>query len=160
MQRMNGMLVCRFPSCTRCAASAEAATVHLDCFELFLRECQLKDALQQLWIFAAWRIVWREASVLGLDEFPAAVNSSVAESLGLQELKSLPLEILTMIRNYSAASLLWRFNSVLALAHQSPAAVPAGLLSIPLCELSAWERGGLLIPATSLHTHNNRFTWY
>lgn len=35
--------LCRRPGCKRCASSAEAATVHSDCLELFTRELRLKD---------------------------------------------------------------------------------------------------------------------
>ncbi|KAI1506026.1 hypothetical protein F5X99DRAFT_404574 [Biscogniauxia marginata] len=159
IRRLNDMLLCRRPGCKHCAASAEAVTVHSDCFDLYARNSRSKDALRRLWAFAAWRIPWREApSILCDDEFPVAPNPLVLEGYALSELRKLSPEIIKTIQGFSATSLLWRFSSALELARFSSVAAPSELISIPLCQLPVWERGGVPIRATSRQAPFMRLT--
>ncbi len=149
VRRVDGMMPCRQPSCSRCAASTEASTIHLDCFQLFKRECRPEKALEHLWIAAAWRTPWRQAPHLLLDDRATLLSSSVCMAYGIPELVSLPSEIVQMVRGYSASSLLWRWSSALDLASRlSVVALEEKLVSIPLCNVLAWERGQPPPPAT------------
>ncbi len=61
---------------------------------------------------------------------------------------SLPIEIVQQVQSYSTSSLLWRYNAVLDLVDQLSVASPDELVSIPLWDVLAWERGGSLVLAT------------
>ncbi|OAA63514.1 hypothetical protein SPI_03677 [Niveomyces insectorum RCEF 264] len=162
IQRIGGMLLCRRPGCTRCAASLEACTVHADCFALFQRHCcghGDRAVLERLWVVAAWRRPWRAAPCLWLDDADRLVSTEWLTRVGSEQdgrglsglglgLQRLPPEIVQMIRLQSATSLLWRYSMVLDLAHRlSSCTASDELLSMPLRRVASWERGGR--PVTS-----------
>ncbi|KAK4162351.1 hypothetical protein QBC43DRAFT_380020 [Cladorrhinum sp. PSN259] len=120
--RVDGYLLCRFPGCRKCAASPEFAPIHFDCFNIFSRRCldSASDALNRLWIFAAWKNPWRGAQ-------------PVRFSAGM---------LLEMIQQYSRHSLLWRSIPAVQFAEYVLATKPEPLLTVPLRELLLWERGG------------------
>jgi hypothetical protein len=57
-------------------------------------------------------------------------------------MRRLPAEILSMIRDYSASNMIWRFQTVSGLIERFPIATTGPLLSLPLQTVSAWKRGG------------------
>lgn len=136
------MLLCRRPKCWHCARSVEAAVVHADCLELVLRECTASEPLNQLWTVAAWRVPWRWAPHLFLDDADVLLpSSSVAEGIGMPGLGLLPSEIIQAIRNCSADSLYWRYITALDLGRYLSAFAPEGLISVPLNAILTWDRG-------------------
>lgn len=140
---MKTVSLCRWPGCKRCAASSEASTIHSSCLELFVRECKLRENLGRLWLISAWRSPWRQALDLRLDVTNIVVPlQAFLDRLGLPEFRLLPPEIIQRIRNYSVDSLLWRHSSALDLAIQLSPTLSEDLVSIPLCQVSTWERGG------------------
>ncbi|KAF5006175.1 hypothetical protein FDECE_7450 [Fusarium decemcellulare] len=137
--------ICRKPDCSRCTVSAEASTVHSDCFEFVARRCKLDDYnLDYLWVVTAWRAPWRQAPHFGLrDTEVVEPDWPVLDCLDIsRNLALLPPEILGTIRRYSATSILWRFNAASKLTRQFPVALSDSLLSIPLYTIAAWKRGG------------------
>lgn len=161
-------LLCRNPLCAQGTESLESCTVHIDCLALFQQHCApgKEDALDRLWIAAAWRRPWRQVPWLWLDQpdsspvsiaWPAdtadtADTVATAGSGGHEHdslshlamrLQRLSPEIVQMIRAQSADSLLWRYSVVLDRARYVASHVlPEGPLSVPLTEIAAWERGG------------------
>ncbi len=107
IRRVNGMVLCRNPTCKRRAASAEAFTTHADSFELIQRtESRPGVLLDLVWIVAAWRSPWRQSphrrSVDTNVELP---TSSATRDLGLPRLHLLPPETIQTIRNFTVNSL-------------------------------------------------------
>jgi hypothetical protein len=148
IRHVNNMSLYRRPDCRQCAGSAEAATIHSDCLQWFIRECKFEDALDHLWTIAVWRSPWRQAPNLRLADAQVIMpDLSAAEALGLPKLRSLPPEILQWIRNYSVTSLLWRYSSALDLARglskAASESASKNLVSIPLRGISTWKRGEL-----------------
>ncbi|KAI1416945.1 hypothetical protein F5Y13DRAFT_102682 [Hypoxylon sp. FL1857] len=146
MRRVNGMLLCREPECQICATSPEAVTVHFDCFTLFRRECKSIYLLQRLWIFSAWRVPWRQGPTSVIHDDLTVIPAGCPIPI----LARIPPELVRMIREYSSSSILWRFGLALKLAEQlsTSDAVSGDLVSIPLRDLSSWERGGPLVSRT------------
>lgn len=152
VQQMKTTALCRRPGCNQCAACAETSTIHFDCLELLVRECKLQEPLNFLWAMTAWRFLWRQAPDLHLNNIdpvlPLPAFLSVY-SLGLPGLRLLPAEIIQCIRNYFVANLLGRFSAALDLAYQLSPIVSEDLISIPLCQVAAWERGGQPVLVTT-----------
>lgn len=134
--------------------------VHADCLELFLRECTASEPLNQLLAVAAWRVPWRWAPHLFLDDADVLLpTSSVAEGIGMPGLGLLPLEIIQAIRNYSADSFYWRYITALDLGRYLSAFAPESLISAPLNAISTWDRGaGLDLAVASPQRPFMRFT--
>jgi hypothetical protein len=153
IRRLNGLSLCRRHDCTRCAASAEASAIHSDCFDLFIRECKkdMGEALDHLWTVATWRVPWRQAPHLYFNDMNVTpLVSSVAKSISMPRLRLLPPEIVQAIEDYSVTSLLWRYSTALYHANRLSVATPEDFISVPLCKISAWERGDLPVLAGSL----------
>lgn len=144
LRAIDGWFLCRRPKCQQCAASPEAATTHLECFELFTRTYTRVDALDRLWREASWRKPWREAPVIVLPEDTNVTSGAmtiVAERYGLPELLRMPPEIRQMVRDYSQSSLFWRLTAALDLAAKFNAAPPSSFSSIPVRHVAEWQRG-------------------
>ncbi|KAI1822656.1 hypothetical protein F4861DRAFT_381574 [Xylaria intraflava] len=144
LRGIDGWLLCRRPGCPQCAASPEAVTTHLECFELFTRTYTRVDALDRLWREASWRRPWREAPLIVLPEDMNVTSKAVmivAKRYGLPELLKMPPEIRQMVRNYSQSSLFWRFTAALDLAARFDAAPTSRFSSIPVRRIAEWERG-------------------
>ncbi|KAH6667292.1 hypothetical protein B0J14DRAFT_489952, partial [Halenospora varia] len=158
IRRVNGRNLCRYPDCKRCAASPEASTMHPDCFQLFIHEWRrdytIETALDVLWIATAWRNPWRGAPDLRL-QGKMDINIFLEK---LPQLRLLPLELVQMIQNYSEPSLFSRFISVLDLVGRLSPAISDELVSVPLCEISTWQRGDRPTGAAASAGHIIRLT--
>ncbi|RFU24599.1 hypothetical protein B7463_g11741, partial [Scytalidium lignicola] len=134
--------------------------MHSDCFELFIQECILDQALDRLWIAIAWKNPWRKAPDLHLHYKTNIASSSlqVAEKYCKLPLRSLPPELVQMIQNYSESSLFWRYISAVGFSYQLSTTTSNSLESVPLCQLSAWQRGGRPIVAEASAGHIIRLT--
>jgi len=119
--------------------------MHMACFKLFVRGCKSEEAMRRLWIATSWKIPWRGAPDLHLEHATrtAFIPSLAAEGAGFARLAHLPPEIVRFIQDYSASSILWTYSSAMDLASQMTGVLPQeGLISFPLQEVLAWERGG------------------
>jgi hypothetical protein len=146
---IHGCSICRRPGCSLFRESSEAVTVHLECFELFRETCRSDDALDRLWIVAAWRLPWRSALPVVLpdeSDVPQSALVEVSERHGVALLGRMPVEIVRLIRKYCATSLLWRLACALELASRLDAMATNEFISMPFFEIGLWERGG---PAVS-----------
>ncbi|KIH89978.1 hypothetical protein SPBR_00261 [Sporothrix brasiliensis 5110] len=172
----NEPMMCRNASCTKGTAMLEACTVHVDCRIVFRKHCgrggddaglDSQDALDRLWIAAAWRRPWRQAAWLWLDEPGQAdrrisvdrvARASIAAGHGqeqeggqepdlsslLRGLTRLPPELVDIVLQNSADSQVWRYAAVLD--RGQPLAENTGqLASVPLVDVAAWERGSPVV---------------
>ncbi|RSL80391.1 hypothetical protein CEP52_017394 [Fusarium oligoseptatum] len=137
----SGVSLCRKPDCSLCAVSPEASVAHSDCFEFVAQRCNIDDSLDYLWVVTAWRTPWRQAPNFRLEETIVKPDWSVFDDFGISSMRLLPPEILRMIHENSATSMIWRFNAASELIRQLPVASSDHLLSIPLRAVSAWKRG-------------------
>ncbi|KAI1104521.1 hypothetical protein F4804DRAFT_306751 [Jackrogersella minutella] len=143
------MSLCRRPSCKLCRLSPEAATIHVDCFLLFRQRYNSTDILQRLWISAAWRTPWRDGPTSSIDDEHTTIpDISAVGSCLVPILRCLPPEIVQLIREYSAESLLWRFGLALGLSLRLSSLSTSGeLVSTLLPNCLTWERDSLSAPA-------------
>lgn len=145
---LDGWTRCPDPNCRQCAITTEAAAIHLECFELFRQTYMPIDALDRLWRVACWRSPWRDVTVpIVLPEevsVGARALSTVAEKYGLPQMSRVPQDIVCKVRDYSRSALFWRFTAALDLAARLHAMPTSIAVSIPLCEVTGWERGGLV----------------
>lgn len=85
---------------------------------------------------------------------------TMGPSCGLPTLRTLPPELLEMIREHSRYSLLWRCISALRLAAYVSASSPEPQLTIPLSQVLLWERAGRLERHTgSSRPHAEQPSW-
>ncbi|KAH7111463.1 hypothetical protein B0J13DRAFT_461938 [Dactylonectria estremocensis] len=148
----DGILLCRKPACSLCAVSPEASTVHSDCYEFVAQRSNVDRSLDYLWVVTAWRTPWRRAPKFRLEEAVVKSDWSVFDHVNTSRMRSLPPEILKMIYEYSATSIIWRFNAASEVIQRLTIPSSDHLLSIPLREVSAWKRSGQ--PWTTETAHN------
>ncbi|SPO07084.1 uncharacterized protein DNG_09778 [Cephalotrichum gorgonifer] len=142
LRAVDGWSICRRPECPQCAASPEAATLHLECFEAFRQAYAPVDALDRLWRAASWRRPWRSAPAVVLPERGTiGAVEAVAAKCGLPELSRMPPEIIHMVRGYSESALFWRLVAALDLAVQFKTGPPGSLHSVALFQVAGWKRG-------------------
>ncbi|KAH7002360.1 hypothetical protein EDB80DRAFT_615582, partial [Ilyonectria destructans] len=138
----DGILLCRKPACSLCAVSPEASTVHFDCYEFVAQRSNIDRSLDYLWVITAWRTPWRRAPKFRLEEIVVKSDWSVFDYINISRMRLLPPEILKMIYEYSATSIIWRFNTASEVIQRLTIPSSDHLLSIPLRKVSAWKRGG------------------
>lgn len=143
--KVDGLYLCPFSSCSRAKSTPESATFHHDCFEVFKSACTGADALDRLWSFAVWQRPWRDAARIFLPRKPAICSAGVgaaARALGLRAFaERLPVEIASMVYEYSESATFWRLASALDLAAQFSAAGERGITTHALRRVASWERG-------------------
>lgn len=108
-----------------------------------MRESKFEDKLYRLYTLANWTRPWSAVSSLHLDphtDVPRGIFLA-AEIYNIPQLASIPAEIANSIRDYSRLDIIWRFASVLDRIERLSNADPQ-LDSLPLREVSMWERGG------------------
>ncbi|KAL7924041.1 hypothetical protein ACQKWADRAFT_35977 [Trichoderma austrokoningii] len=135
---------CRRPSCEECDdRAADAATIHVDCYNLFRQRCKTSDALYRLWLTAAWRKPWNRApSRLAPDVDASKTMLLAATACSLPQLTAVPAEILQIIGAYAQPSPLGRYRAVIDLAAGWNGRAPTWLPSLPLSKIASWERDG------------------
>ncbi|SPO05544.1 uncharacterized protein DNG_08231 [Cephalotrichum gorgonifer] len=159
MRGVDGYVFCQRLDCRRHPKYfAETATVHDQCFRTVKTVCGEKgidfnEVKHRLWIAMSWRKPARATASTNLTVGAAAAGEvlrRVAEACGLQKLLSLPLELIIQIEVYSKHAHFWRTIKALAFV-EAMLGMPRGpSLSVPLSEIQYWERGGLVLPYTSL----------
>lgn len=147
----DGILLCRKPACSLCAVSPEASTVHSDCYEFVAQRSNVDRSLDYLWVVTAWRTPWRRAPKFRLEETVVKSDWSVFDHVNISRMRLLPPEILKMIYEYSATSIIWRFNAASEVIQRLTIPSSDHLLSIPLHKVSAWKRSGQLRTTETAH---------
>lgn len=140
----DGNYVANYRYCELCRDGPEAAVVHPDCLQLFLRRCPRPEALDLLWLAAVWRVPWRSAANTQLydrgDKLTPVVLTAMEKLLGAP-LSLLPPELIYAIQGYSALSLCWKYSAVVDIADELSGAEQTALRTLPLCQVLEWERG-------------------
>lgn len=98
-----------------------------------------------MWVNTAWRVPWRRKTGLDLEAHVVLPAHSVLDNLGLSGIKRLPLEVLDMIREFSADSVFWRYNTVLDFSRGLSSLPSTPRQVMPLDRVRAWQRGELPI---------------
>ncbi|PTB43012.1 hypothetical protein M441DRAFT_56047 [Trichoderma asperellum CBS 433.97] len=145
---------CRKPSCSQCNdGAADAATIHVDCYNLFRLHCNNNDSLYRLWLTATWRRPWHGAPSLRLfpDVDASKTMQLAATACSLPQLTAVPAEILHMIGEYAQPSPLGRYRAIIDLAADLNSQEQSWPQSLPLSEIASWERGGHAVVNESLH---------
>ncbi|PSR77849.1 hypothetical protein BD289DRAFT_137376 [Coniella lustricola] len=139
--KVNGLRLCYGRSCKLCAASPECAAVHHHCFIVYVKQCRLalQDALDSIRTIVLYRHPWAKFPLLDLRSSSRAYNflADIAEESDLARLRSLPNEILHIIRLLSPDAWLWRTQKVFALAHQ-PRQI-SKIQALPLQNIAKWR---------------------
>lgn len=146
------VIFCRTLKCQLCASAAESATIHVDCFILFVKQCRAPNKLQRLWVASTWRDPWSKSplSILNPPAYRWDCINEIAKRYNLPEFQKLPPELQLMIWNYSRPRLLERYCSVSALAAFLSKSQPDSLTTLPLDGLHQWTRGVDPISASAL----------
>ena len=149
--QVDGRWLCRRPDCRTCATSAECIAIHEACFDIFTQRCLVPDALSRLWVLTAWRSPWRRAWPIrfSLPPVDKAILQAMSDFSGVPLLHTLPQELVDTIRRESQGSLLWQCAEAFRLAAHIDSTAPAPLVTLPLCEIHAWGRGGRLEKVTA-----------
>ncbi len=129
--------------------------MHSDCFEIFIQDWKPGEALDILWIATAWRNPWRGAPDLRLHDKTNIALSILpaAEKHCIPQLRLLPLELIQAIQRYSK-----RYILALDLVSRLSRAISNELVSVPLCDISAWQRGGRPVVMAGSASHIVRLT--
>ncbi|KAF7555483.1 hypothetical protein G7Z17_g2177 [Cylindrodendrum hubeiense] len=117
-------IFCRSIQCQYCGEVPESATVHLDCFNLFVKRCQADNKLERLMVAATWRYPWYESPPLILTPADRGacweLVDQTAKTHNLPQLRTLPPELHRMIWDYLQ---------------------PDSLVTLPLDIIRSWTRG-------------------
>lgn len=155
-QTFHSLRLCRQPFCHACKEAPDVATLHTECFNVFMQKCTVVDKLERLACFAAWREPWHAAPSLGLRphlDIEKAMHLA-ADLCDMQRLRSLPLEIADMVQRLSYSAVFWRYASVLELVDRASTtwnAEEQALASHDISEVDSWKRG--LSPTVTRDSH-------
>ncbi|KAM6520197.1 hypothetical protein FALCPG4_013750 [Fusarium falciforme] len=149
-QTFHGLRLCRQPFCDACNEAPDVATLHTECFNVFMQKCTATDKLERLACFATWREPWHASPSLGLRprlDIKRAVHLA-ADLCDMQRLRSLPLEIAEMIQRLSESAVFWRYASVMEFVDRASTTwntEKQALSSYDIAQIDSWERGLSLI---------------
>ncbi|RSL60299.1 hypothetical protein BHE90_000960 [Fusarium euwallaceae] len=144
-QTFHSLRLCRQPFCDACNEAPDVATLHTECFNVFMQKCTASDNLEKLACFTTWREPWHAAPSLGLHpqlEIKKAMHLA-ADLCGTQRLRSLPLEIAEMIQHLSESAVFWRYASVMELVERASMVSneKQAVISHDISKIDSWERG-------------------
>ncbi|KAH7358509.1 hypothetical protein B0T11DRAFT_104910 [Plectosphaerella cucumerina] len=128
--------------CQHCLRLPETATVHVDCYNLYLRLATLPERLARLYRVATSKLPWREYAARPL-ETPRNVQSIISKAAGFlcfDSLEHLPYEIKAEICKYLGTGVLERLDVVQRIIHDMPAGT-GEWLSVPVAHVQYWQRG-------------------
>lgn len=136
---------CKLNGCSTCQSSGESATVHIDCFKLFVQECTAPDKIHRLWLASVVMDPWRQCSDTALPyNFQERMSSTdAARAWNIPMVARLPPEICLMILGQTRDSLFTKYIAVMSrareLSHAAPPSQPP--VSLPLADIKYWTRG-------------------
>ena len=159
----NRWIFCRTPGCNHCMVARESATVHLDCFHVYIKDPAIgfeRDyrsievrkgehkhyvPLEQLWTAATWRYPWRQADPLSLvQQDHRHLGGSAVRSLAkwFPQVKKLPPELVLIILNKVKGHEVFRYFSILYLREKMEQNHKRSMpKSYPLNRILLWRRG-------------------
>lgn len=140
-----GSRLCRRQSCRFCAKSPYCAAVHSPCFAIYIKHCGLPiaRALSLLHTTILFRSPWARMPHLHLIPYDRLwdMRNEIASIPGLAGLRTLPLEILDIIKKLSPQAFLWRFISALGFARRATSSTQLAQ-TLALQDIERWNRGG------------------
>lgn len=145
---------CRHLHCKRCSKAKETATIHTDCFKLYIARTKDRlDRLRQLWTLSLARYPWPESPALLLPSVPSVevmnrANSSAGKTF--DSLIRLPQDIITMIWGYLSENDWLRLSYVLETIDFLEHTNQHKALSVPLHHVHSWHRGKEPVIKTTL----------
>lgn len=132
---------CKEPYCRHSLTELETATIHKDCFQLFLQECKAEDKYYRLWKASIAMLPWYHCSPLVIPNRRKLNDvDRVSRDFNLPLLKSLPLEIVDMIDDYIDSDLIWRYRIAVQQAAILSMPLPLNKETVPLCDVLYWSR--------------------
>lgn len=129
-------LYCRFPKCKSCLLSPPSGTIHAHCLQLFLvTDRDRRLVLSQLRTLLTWDRPWQDARPLDIEPFPYGAQCANLPP----EFPRVPPELVSMIQQYCASSLVWLPSTVSYLHYLLTHSLPERL--VPVNQILAWGRG-------------------
>ncbi|EJP67099.1 uncharacterized protein BBA_03673 [Beauveria bassiana ARSEF 2860] len=136
---------CKLPGCSTCQMSHESATVHVDCFKLFVKECTAPDKIHRLWLASIVMDPWLQCRDTALPyNFQERMSSEdAARAWGMPLAARLPPEICLVILGKTRDTLFTKYIAVMSRARElSEAASPSQPpVSMSLNDIRYWSRG-------------------
>lgn len=112
---------CKIPNCRRCPRSGETATLHTDCFNLYMQKSRgtRKNKVLNVWIASVAMFPWRQYASLLLPFEPLGPKyvQEVIRSWKTPLIQRLPNEIQQIIIQLTQNHCSWRYGVVLEQAH-------------------------------------------
>lgn len=140
-----GATFCKLHGCSTCQSSDESATVHIDCFKLFVQECTAPDKIHRLWQASVVMDPWVQCRDTGLPyNFQERMSSEdAARAWNIPLVARLPPEICLIILGQTRDSLFTKYIAVMSRARElsqsaSPSQPP---VSMALGDIKYWTRG-------------------
>lgn len=147
----DGFLLCSRPYCRRCASSPECVTIHHHCFAVFIQEClsqrcyrDPQQAFNRVRDILFYCRPWYKASLIHIRSLHTRAEqdglSRIVYTSDLAGLKSLPAELIQIIRHLSSYAWLWRFISVWDLARHASVSAQSRQ-TFALNTIESWKHG-------------------
>ncbi|KAJ4150120.1 hypothetical protein LMH87_010885 [Akanthomyces muscarius] len=140
-----GATFCKLHGCSTCQSSDESATVHIDCFKLFVQECTAPDKIHRLWQASVVMDPWVQCRDTGLPyNFQERMSSEdAARAWDIPLVARLPPEICLIVLGQTRDSLFTKYIAVMSRARElsqsaSPSQPP---VSMALGDIKYWTRG-------------------
>ncbi|KAJ3475396.1 hypothetical protein NLG97_g9475 [Lecanicillium saksenae] len=136
---------CKLLGCSMCQKSDESATVHIECFKLFMQECTAPDKIHRLWLASIVMDPWLQCRDTGLPyNFHERMSSEdAARAWNIPLVARLPPEICLLILGQTRDSLFTKYIAVMSRARElsasnCPRQPP---VNMALCDIKYWTRG-------------------
>lgn len=136
--------LCRSAICADCNSSPEAATLHPDCLQLYMRSCAPRDAVDRLWLAATWHDTLPGIQRLRLPKNSALFSAAfaiAAEECNLPQVKRLPREIRDLVQELCEPHLFCRYVVVQEIARRLSSGLSEPLATVTMGHISSWKRG-------------------
>ncbi|TQV91758.1 hypothetical protein IF1G_09343 [Cordyceps javanica] len=136
---------CKLLGCATCQSSDESATIHIDCFKLFVKECAAPDKIHRLWLASVVMDPWLQCRDTALPyNFEERMSSQdAARAWGIPMAERLPPEICLLILGQTRDSLFTKYIAVMSrareLSHSAPPSQPP--VFVALTDIKYWFRG-------------------
>lgn len=131
--------------CSTCQNSDESATIHIECFKLFVRECTAPDKIHRLWLASIVMDPWLQCRDTGLPyNFHERMSSEdAARAWNIPLVARLPPDLCLVILGQTRESLFTKYIAVMSRARElssatSPRQPPVGMA---LGDIKFWARG-------------------
>jgi hypothetical protein len=150
--------------CKRCSAAKETATIHEDCFNLYIMRTKHRlDRLRRLWTLSLARYPWPGSPALLLPSAPSVAvinraNNHASNTYNLHMLGGLPQEIITIIWGYLSQNDLLRLSCVLETIDFLDYTNHHTTLLVPLRQVHSWHRGQDPIISTTVPPSSIKMT--